>query len=57
MIDGPRVEGRVVVRKLTPAGWVRQLTVTMEDCSVASFLIDRDHDRLELTFSRVQVDQ
>jgi type VI protein secretion system component Hcp len=57
MIDGPRVEGRVVVRKLTPAGWVRQLTVTMDDCSVSSFQIDRDHDRLELTFSSVQVEQ
>jgi hypothetical protein len=57
MIDGPPVDGRVVVRKLTPLGWVRQLTVTMDDCRVASFLVGRDRDSLQLTFSRVAVEQ
>jgi hypothetical protein len=47
----------LVVRKLTPLGWVRQHTVTMADCLVASFLVQEGYEWLKLTFSRVQVDQ
>jgi hypothetical protein len=57
LTDGPPVEGRVVVRKLTPLGWIRQHTVTMTDCLVESFMTHGGYESLRLTFSRVQVDQ
>jgi hypothetical protein len=58
LTDGaPDVEGRLVVRKLTPLGWVRQLTVTMADCLVDSYLIHRDYESLRISFRRVQIDQ
>ena len=58
LTDGaPDVEGRLVVRKLTPLGWVRQLTVTMADCIVDSYLINEDYESLRLTFSQMQVEQ
>ena len=58
LTDGePDVEGRLVVRKLTPLGWVRQLTVTMAGCMVESFVVGEGYESLRLTFSRVQVDQ
>jgi hypothetical protein len=57
LTDGPPVEGRVVVRKLTPLGWTRQLTLTMADCLVESFLTHDGYESLRLTFSRVQVHQ
>ncbi len=35
LTDGaPDVEGRLVVRKLTPLGWIRHLTLTMADCMI-----------------------
>ena len=52
-----RARGRLVVRKLTPLGWVRRLTVTMADCLVDSYLTNRGYESLRLTFSRVQVEQ
>ena len=57
MTNGSPVEGRLVVRKLTPLGWVRQLTVTMTDCLIDSFLVHADYESLRLTFSRMQVEQ
>jgi hypothetical protein len=55
--DGPPVEGRVVVRRLTPHGWVRSLTVTMADCLVDAFRVHDGYEWLRLAFSRVQVEQ
>ena len=58
LTDGePDVVGRLVVRKLTPLGWVRQLTVTMAGCMVESFVVGEGYESLRLTFSRVQVHQ
>jgi Type VI secretion system effector, Hcp len=57
MTDGSPVEGRLVVRKLTPLGWVRQLTVTMTDCLIDSFVVRADYESLRLTFGRMQVEQ
>jgi hypothetical protein len=57
LTDGPPVEGRVVVRKLTPLGWIRELTVTMAGCLVESFVTHEGYESLRLTFSRVQVEQ
>jgi len=53
----PGVEGRLVVRKLTPLGWVTELAVTMADCTVDSYLIHEDYELVRLSFSRVQVQQ
>jgi type VI protein secretion system component Hcp len=57
MTGGSPVEGRLVVRKLTPLGWVRHLTVTMTDCLVDSFLVRADYESLRLTFGRMQVER
>ncbi len=58
LTDGaPDGEGRLVVRKLTPLGWVRQLTLTMADCRIDSFVTYQDYESLRLSFSRVQVDR
>lgn len=58
LTDGaPDVDGRLVVRKLTPLGWVRELTLTMADCMIDSFVTHRDYESLRLSFRRVQVDQ
>jgi type VI protein secretion system component Hcp len=55
--DGAPVDGRLVVQKLTPLGWVRQLTVRMTDCLVDSFLAHEDYESLRLSFSRVRVER
>ena len=58
LTDGaPDVDGRLVVRKLTPLGWVRDLTVTMADCLVDSFVHPPRVRSLRFAFSRMQVEQ
>jgi hypothetical protein len=58
LFDGaPDVEGRLVVRKLTPLGWVRELTLTMEGCTVASYHVHENYESVHLTFSRLHIDQ
>jgi type VI protein secretion system component Hcp len=58
LTDGePHVQGRLVVRKLTPLGWVRELTLAMADCIVDSYLIHEDHESVRLSFTGVQVEQ
>jgi len=58
LFDGaPNAGGRLTVRKLTPLGWVRQLTVTMADCTVASYQVHDNYESVRLEFSRVQVEQ
>jgi hypothetical protein len=53
----PGVDGTLVVRRLTPLGWVRRLTVTMADCAVDQYMVDEGYESVHLVFSRVQVDQ
>jgi hypothetical protein len=56
--DGaPGVEGTLLVHRLTPLGWVRELTITMADCMVGQYAIHERYESVRLTFSRVQVDQ
>jgi len=58
LFDGaPGIEGTLVVRRLTPLGWVRQLTVRMADCMVDQYLVHENYESLRLIFSRVQVEQ
>lgn len=58
LFDGaPGVEGTLLVRRLTPLGWVRELTVTMADCMVDQYAIHEGYESVRLTFSRIQVEQ
>lgn len=58
MIDGvPGSEGRLVVRRLTPLGWVDQLTVTMEDCMVAEYAVHGNEESAWLRFSRIEFER
>lgn len=53
----PAVTATLLVRKLTPLGSIRELTLTMEDCTVDSFQVDGDHDAVGLNFDRIRVEQ
>jgi type VI protein secretion system component Hcp len=47
----------LLVRKLTPLGWVRDMTVTFSDCSVSSFQTHGEFDSVWLQFTRMEVEQ
>ena len=52
------VTATLLVRKLTPLGWIRDVSVTMEDCMVSSYQVhDDDHESIGLTFTRMQVER
>jgi hypothetical protein len=59
MTDGwpPDVTATFLVRRLTPLGWVRVLTITMEGCMVSSFSPHAAYESVGLTFSHARVDQ
>jgi type VI protein secretion system component Hcp len=58
LTDGaPAGTATLVVRKLTPLGWVRQLTLTMEDCVVSSYQVGEKYESLGLTFTAIRVEQ
>ena len=58
LTDGaPGATATLLVRKLTPLGWVPQLTVTLEDCMVSSYQPHDDYESIGLTFSRMQVER
>ena len=45
------------VRRLTPLGWTRDMTVTFSDCSVSSFQAQGEFDSVWLRFTRMEVDR
>jgi type VI protein secretion system component Hcp len=47
----------LVVRKLTPLGWVHQLTMTLEGCTVGSYQAGEEDESVGLTFTGMQVEQ
>lgn len=47
----------LVVRKLTPLGWVHQLTVTFDGCTVSSYQPGERDESIGLTFTGMQVEQ
>lgn len=51
------VTATLLVRKLTPLGWIRELTLTMEDCMVSSYVAGDDYESVSLTFSRLRMEQ
>jgi hypothetical protein len=46
----------IVVRKLTPLGWVHQMTLTLEGCLVSSYQPGEKDESVGLTFTGMQVD-
>jgi hypothetical protein len=58
-VDGPPdATGTLVVRVLTPLGWIRRLTVTMANCMVDSYAVhDDNYESIGLTFSRARFEQ
>ena len=58
LFDGaPGISGTLVVRKLTPLGWIRRLTVAMAECMVDQYAVHENYESVRLVFSRVQVEQ
>ncbi len=47
----------LVVRKLTPLGWVRQMTVTLQGCVISSYQAGGTDESIGLTFTEMQVEQ
>ena len=48
--DGPAT---LVVSKLTPLGWVRQLTLSLDNCVVSSYLAQGVYESVELSCTGV----
>jgi hypothetical protein len=47
----------LVVRKLTPLGWVHHLTMTLEDCAVSAYQAGENDESVGLTFTRMEVEE
>lgn len=47
----------LVVRRLTPLGWIHKLTLTMEDCMVSSFSPGGEYESVTLAFSRMHFEE
>ncbi len=47
----------LLVRKLTPSGWIRDMTVTFEDCMINSFETHGEFDSVWLRFTRMKVER
>ena len=47
----------LVVRKLTPLGWVHQMTLTLEGCMVNSYQPHGEDESVGLTFAGMQVER
>jgi type VI protein secretion system component Hcp len=55
--DGATGTATLVVRKLTPLGWVHQMTMTFEGCTVSSYQLGEKDESVALTFTGMQVEQ
>jgi type VI protein secretion system component Hcp len=55
--DGATGTATLVVRKLTPLGWVHQTTMTLEGCAVSSYQLGEKDESVGLTFTGMQVEQ
>ena len=47
----------LLVRKLTPSGWIRDMTVTFEDSLISSFQSNGEFDSVWLSFTRMEVER
>ncbi|HUA07337.1 MAG TPA: type VI secretion system tube protein Hcp [Solirubrobacteraceae bacterium] len=58
MMEGaPAVTATLVVRKLSPLGWIAYQTVTFENCMITSFDTHGEYDSVWLRFARMDVGQ
>lgn len=55
--NGETGTAKLVVRKLTPLGWVHELTMTLEGCTVSSYQPGEKDESVGLTFTGMQVEQ
>ena len=55
--NGASGRATLVVRKLTPLGWVHQTTMTLEGCAVSSYQLGEKDESVGLTFTGMQVEQ
>jgi type VI protein secretion system component Hcp len=55
--NGGTATATLVVRKLTPLGWVHELTMTLEGCTVSSYQAGEKDESVGLTFAGMQVEQ
>jgi hypothetical protein len=51
------VAATFIVRRLTPLGSIRVLTITMDNCLVNSYSSHGDYDSVGLTFTRAHLDR
>jgi len=57
MEGAPAATATLLVRKLTPLGWIVYQTVTFADCMVSSFETHGEYDSMWLKFTRMEVEQ
>jgi hypothetical protein len=57
MTNGAGGTAALVVRRLTPLGWVHQMTVTLEGCTVSSYRAGGSDESVGLRFTEMQVEQ
>ena len=55
--NGDTGTATLVVRKLTPLGWVHELTMTLEGCTVSSYRPGEKDESVGLTFTGMEVEQ
>jgi hypothetical protein len=55
--DGASGTATLIVRKLTPLGWVHELTMTLEGCMVSSYQAGEKDESVGLSFTGMQVEQ
>jgi type VI protein secretion system component Hcp len=47
----------LLVHKHTPPGWIREMTVTLSDCWISSFVAQGEFDSVGLRFTRMEIEQ
>ena len=57
VIDGATGTATLVVRKLTPLGWLQQMALTLEGCTVSSYQPGENDESVGLTFTGMQVER
>lgn len=53
----PDATATFLVRRLTPLGWIRVMTITMEGCLVNSYSPGGEYESVGLTFNRAHLDR
>lgn len=56
LTDGTTGSATLLMRKLTPLGWVRVLKLTLEGCTVASYQLVGEYEWVELNFTAMELE-